>query len=54
MDACVLANVERVQVKAEGAHLQQQRIDERARDAQAAIGGKRLAQGFEVGDEFEH
>ena len=35
VNARVLANVERVQMQAEGAHLQDERIDERARDADA-------------------
>ena len=39
MDARVLADVERVQMKAEGADLQNERIDEGAGDAQSAIGG---------------
>jgi hypothetical protein len=33
MNPRVLADVERVQMEAEGAHLQNERIDERARDA---------------------
>jgi hypothetical protein len=48
VNARVLANVERVQMQAEGAHLQDERIDERARDAQAAILGQRGAQGFQI------
>ena len=36
VDAGVLADVERVQMEAEGAHLQDERIDEGARDADAA------------------
>ena len=37
MNARVLADVERVQMKAEGAHLQDKRIDERARNADALV-----------------
>ena len=48
VDAGVLADVERVQMEAEGAHLQDQRIDERAREAEAAVGGERCAQDLEI------
>ena len=48
VDARVLADVERVQMKPEGAHLQNERIDERARDADSAVCGKRSAQGLEI------
>ena len=44
----VLANVERVQMKAKGAHLQDERVDEGAGDAQAAVGGQRGAQRLKV------
>ena len=54
VNARVLADVERVQMEAEGAHLQDERIDERARDAQAAIGGQRGAQSFEIVEKFVH
>ena len=52
MNARVLADVERVQMQAEGAHLQDERIDERARDADAAVRGQRRAQRFKIVDEI--
>ena len=43
MNARMLANVERVQVQPEGANHEQQRIDERLRQANAPIGGEAAA-----------
>ena len=48
MNARMLADVERVQMQAEGAHLQDERIDERARDADAAVCRQRSAQRFQI------
>ena len=52
MNAGMLANVERVQMQAEGAYLEEERIDESARDANAAVRGERRAQGFEIVNEI--
>ncbi len=54
VNARVLADVERVQMQAEGAHLQDQRIDQRARDAHAAIRSQRGAQRLQIVDEILH
>ena len=54
MNPRVLANIERVQMQAEGAHLQDQRIDQGARNAQAAIGGQRGAQRFQIVEKLLH
>ena len=48
MHARMLADVERVQMQAEGAHLQNERIDERARDADAVVRCQRGAQHFKI------
>jgi hypothetical protein len=48
MNARMLADIERVQMQAEGAHLQDERIDQRARNAQAALLGQRCAQRLQI------
>ena len=51
VDARVLANIESVKMESEGAHLQDQRIDERARDADSVIGCERRAQNLKIVEE---
>ena len=48
----MLANIERVEMKAEGAHLEDERIDERARDADSVVLFERRAQRLQVIDKF--
>jgi hypothetical protein len=52
VEARVLADIECVEVKAEGADLEDERINEGAGDAQAAILFERGAQGVQVVEEF--
>ena len=52
VDARVLADVERLQVEAVGADLQQQRVDERLREAAATVADEAGVQDGEVGDEL--
>ncbi len=52
VDARVLANVERLQMQAVGADLEQQRIDSIARQAAAVVADEAVAQDGEVGDQF--
>ncbi len=44
----MLADIERMQVESEGAHLKDEWIDERARDAQACVGCQRCAQRLKI------
>src|ERR1700692_2088917 len=48
----MLANVQRMQMEPEGAHLQNERVDERARDANSVICGKRIAQHLKVAEKI--
>jgi hypothetical protein len=48
VDAGVLADVEGVEMEAEGADLEDERVDEGAGDAKAAMGGERGAQLFKI------
>ena len=52
MDPRVLPDVERMQMQTEGAYLQDQRIDQCARDAQPLMRRKRRAQRFKVVEKF--
>src|SRR5271157_1453630 len=48
----MLADIESVQMQAEGAHLEDERIDECAGDANAAVGRERCAEGFDIVEEL--
>ena len=48
----MLPNIERMQMKAKRAHLQDKWVNQRACDAQACIGSERGAQRFEIVEEF--
>ncbi len=53
VNLCVLANVERLQVQAVGAHLEQQRVDQQLGEAVAAVLDERVAQSGEVGEQID-
>jgi hypothetical protein len=52
VNAGVLTNVERVQVQAERANQEDQRVDERLREAQAVVFREAATQDFKVMPEF--
>ena len=52
MNLRMLPDIQRVQMQSEGAHLQNQWVNQRARNAQPAIVCQRLAQRLQVVDEL--